>query len=84
MDLLLLRLGGESSTSIQSDGVVRPCSLDNRLGGGSLRLLLARLGVPNVLADSSAGLETINFGGTGDDAPSAVSGYENTGHALAS
>lgn len=62
---------------------MRPCSLGNKLGGGSDRLLLARLGLPSLLENSSFGLETTTLGGTGDDVLSTVSGYENTGHTLA-
>lgn len=69
----LFRLGGESSISIQSDEVDRPCSWDTALGPAALRLLLTNELCPLLFAASSAGLETISFGGTGGEACPAVS-----------
>jgi hypothetical protein len=56
--------------------------LEYSLAGGCVCLLLARSGLLVEFTTLSTGSETINFGGVGGGALSAVSGYENSEYAL--
>jgi len=64
-----LRLGGDSSMSVHSDELDRPCSRETGEGPAGRLLLL--------FAASSVGLETTSLGGTGGEASPAVSDCES-------
>ena len=69
-----LRLGGDSSTSVHSDELDRPCPRETGEGPAGRLLLL--------FAASSVGLETTSLGGTGGEVSSAVSDCQTAPHVL--